>query len=150
VPRPVGAGVVGQLVREEINPRILVVDDDPAMRMTIVGLLDACGIRVVAAGPDGGHGIDLARRVQPDVLLMEMPQPVAVGLVVIKELRRLVPRALVMLLTADDTPWTHDRAKEAGCAEVLVKGINPTRLAAIIRRAWRQASCDQTGQAARS
>jgi CheY-like chemotaxis protein len=137
-------------MREDVNPRILVVDDDPGIRMTIVGLLDACGIRVVAAGPDGGQGINLARRVQPDVLLMEMPQPVAVGLVVIKELKRLLPRSVVMLLTADDTQLTRAAAKEAGCAAVLVKGIHPARLAATIRRTWRQVGHDQTGQAARS
>lgn len=132
------------------NPRVLVLDDDPIMRMTVVGLLDVCGIRVVGASPDGGQGLNLARRVQPDVLLMEMPQPVAVGLVVIKELRRTLPRTLVVLCTTDETPWTHRAAKAAGAAAVVVKGIDPARLTATIRRAWRHATAAAAGEAAGS
>ena len=131
---------------ERREPEILVLDDDPAMRMTMVGLLDVCGIQVVGASPDGGQGISLARRVRPDILLMEMPKPPSVGVVVIRELTRLLPATRVVVCTEDDDARLHDAARDAGATAVVVKGTPPARLAATVRWAWRQGG-DEAGAA---
>jgi CheY-like chemotaxis protein len=106
---------------------VLVVDDfDEARRMLAEYLETAAGFSVETAA-DGREAIELAQRVRPGVVVMDLAMPVMDGVTAIKELKansetRDIP---VVVLTAfrseDDLP---QRALAAGCAEVLTKPVD--------------------------
>lgn len=106
---------------------VLVVDDfDEARRMLAEYLRTAARFRVETAA-DGREAVELARRVRPRAVIMDLAMPVMDGVTAIEELKanpetRDVP---VLVLTAfksdDDAPR---RALAAGCAEVLTKPVD--------------------------
>jgi hypothetical protein len=61
-------------------PRVLLVDDSPAMRRVLRGLLEDAGIPVVGEAVDGAHGVELTLALRPDVVLMDWRMPHLDGL----------------------------------------------------------------------
>jgi CheY-like chemotaxis protein len=67
-------------------PRVLVVDDDAAIRALLVDLLVEEGYEVVAAS-NGAEGVTLARAAHPDVIMMDLRMPVMTGVEAIRVLK---------------------------------------------------------------
>src|SRR5947209_8938200 len=87
------------------NLRVLVADDQRVVReglATLLGLLD--GIEVVAAASDGDEACELAARLHPDVVLLDLRMPRCDGVEATRRLRQLDPNIKVLMLTtyADD------------------------------------------------
>ena len=55
-------------------PRVLLVDDNPAMRRALRGLLEDAGIQVIGEAANGLEGVTQAELLQPDVVLMDWRQ----------------------------------------------------------------------------
>jgi DNA-binding NarL/FixJ family response regulator len=85
--------------------RVLVADDQQVVRgglVLLIGMLD--GIEVVGAARDGAEAVELAERLRPDVVLMDLNMPVLDGVSATAALREKVPGSAVLVLTtyADD------------------------------------------------
>jgi CheY-like chemotaxis protein len=78
---------------------VLVIDDEPAIERVLDAALRARGYDVHAAGT-GGHGIELATALQPDVLIVDLGLPDIDGVEVCRRLRRTANPIIV--LTVDD------------------------------------------------
>ena len=68
-------------------PRVLLIDDDAAMRMLCSVSLRALGIEVIEA-EDGAHGLELVRRERPDLVLLDVSMPGLDGFEVGEMVRR--------------------------------------------------------------
>jgi NarL family two-component system response regulator LiaR len=116
--------------------RVLVVDDHAVVRQglrTFLSLQD--GIEVVGEAADGREAIAAARRLRPDVVLMDLVMPRVDGLQAMRELRDHVPGARVIVLTSfleDDRLLP---AIRAGAAGYLLKNVEPSELARAVRTA---------------
>lgn len=115
------------------GPRLLVVDDHALVRSGIVGLLEAAELEVVGEAGDGLEAVELVRRLQPDVVLMDIRMP---GLDGIEATRRIAgapgaPRVLV-LTTFDLDEYVY-RALQAGASGFLLKDAPPERLVEAVR-----------------
>jgi NarL family two-component system response regulator LiaR len=116
--------------------RVLVVDDHAVVReglRTFLELQD--GLEVAGEAADGEEAIELAERLRPDVVLMDLVMPEVDGLGAMRAIRDRVPSARVIVLTsfADD-----DRllpALRAGAAGYLLKNAQPHELARAVRAA---------------
>jgi DNA-binding NarL/FixJ family response regulator len=114
--------------------RVLVVDDHAVVReglRTFLGLQD--GIEVVAEAGDGEEGVRAAEQHRPDVVLMDLVMPRLDGVGAMRELRRRLPSARVIVLTSflDDERLLP--AIQAGAAGYLLKDIDPGRLPHALR-----------------
>jgi DNA-binding NarL/FixJ family response regulator len=116
--------------------RVLVVDDHAVVReglRTFLGLQD--GIAVVGEAADGDDAVDQARRLRPDVVLMDLTMPRRDGVEAMRELRRVLPDARVVVLTSNATDSRLLSAVQAGAAGYLLKDVQPQELARAVRAA---------------
>ncbi|HKP17772.1 MAG TPA: response regulator transcription factor [Gaiellaceae bacterium] len=109
--------------------RTLVVDDHPLTRAALTGLLEQHDFRVVAEAGDGEEALELARQLQPDIVLLDLAMPGGGGLAALPRIRAAAPECDVVVLTASGTEENLLAAIRAGAAGYLLKTEPPERLA---------------------
>ena len=116
--------------------RILVVDDDAAVREALRDLIQAEGYEVVTA-TDGAAALASARSQRPSLILTDYRMPGMDGLALLRELRgdSELGRIPVILLSVDDTLRTEVEALSLGADDYLSKPVRSERLLGRIRRA---------------
>lgn len=129
VPVPVWSGAVPS--GSVFDSRILVVDDDPAIRGMVSDVLDFEGYPVEAVA-DGEEALQAILRVRPGLVLLDMRMPVLDGWGVAAELRRLGVRVPVVVMTAaqDAYRW----AREIGADAYLAKPFDLPELLSVVHR----------------
>lgn len=126
--------------------RILLVEDNEMNRDMLSRRLVRRGYEVVLA-VDGAEGLDLARSVAPDVILMDMSLPVIDGWEATRRLKSdpgtcTIP---VIALTAHAMSGDEARAREVGCDEYDTKPIELPRLIAKIEALLTRRERPETG-----
>ncbi|WP_370667216.1 response regulator [Streptomyces sp. IBSBF 2507] len=115
--------------------RLLVVDDQYLVRSGLATLLRAApGMEVVGEAADGAEAVELAARIRPDVVLMDIRMP---GLTGIQATERILAEAVdpaprVLVLTTFDLDEYVYGALRAGASGFLLKDAGPERLLAAI------------------
>ena len=79
-------------------PRILVIDDEPLIRSTVVTMLTREGFSVEEAS-DGAAGIAMVHKNPPDVVITDIFMPNRDGIEVVMELKRSCPRTKIIVMT---------------------------------------------------
>ncbi|MFJ6727454.1 response regulator [Streptomyces sp. NPDC091281] len=117
--------------------RVLVCDDHAVVRAGLLALLgSAPGIEVVAEAGSGEEALALARRLAPDVALMDLQLgDGSDGVETTRRLRALTPAPYVLVLTTYDTDADVTRAVEAGATGYLLKAERPEDLFTAIHAA---------------
>lgn len=118
--------------------RVLVVDDQAMVRAGFAAILASQdGIEVLGQAADGAEAVELARRLRPDVVLMDVRMPVMNGIDATRELvhpRRGDPhRPLVLVLTTFDADEYVYDALDAGASGFLLKDAPPADLVQAVR-----------------
>jgi NarL family two-component system response regulator LiaR len=116
--------------------RILIVDDHAVVREGLRTFLDLQeGFEVIGEAGDGEEAVQLAARLQPDVVLMDLVMPKLDGVDAMRRLRDSLPETRVIVLTSflDDERLLP--AMRAGAAGYLLKDVQPQELARAIRTA---------------
>ncbi|TDD14999.1 response regulator transcription factor [Nonomuraea diastatica] len=118
--------------------RLLIADDHPIVRDGVRGMFAGDpGFEVVAEAGDGAQAVDLARALDPDVILMDLRMPRMDGVTAIRELARLGLKARVLVLTTYDTDSDVLPAIEAGATGYLLKDALREELARAVAAAAR-------------
>lgn len=129
------------------GPRVLVVEDEPPMRMALEDILKADGYRVLSAA-DGQAGMALAVGEKPDLILLDVMMPKLDGLALCAELRRLTLAVPVLMLTARGQVEDRVAGLDIGADDYLVKPFSTdellARVRALLRRAQRRAEAPIT------
>ena len=114
--------------------RVVIADDHRAVRMSFEAFLGAQeGIEVVGAAENGLDAIALAQSHEPDVVVMDVRMPVVDGIEATRQIKRLVPGARVILISAYEERELRDSGQQAGADQFLFKGIMGASLAAHVR-----------------
>lgn len=112
---------------------VVIIDDHPLFRAGVAQSLDLDpAIEVVDEGSSGAEAIDLARRVSPDVMLMDISMPHnGIDAVAAISKGEKPPKILMLTVSGDG----HDviRAVEAGAAGYVLKGIGAVELIAAVK-----------------
>lgn len=118
--------------------RILIADDHAILREGVRALLaTADDLEVVGEAGDGREAIDLAERLEPDAILMDVAMPGLGGLEATLEIRRRVPRAKILVLTQYGEPEYVRRFLKAGVSGYVLKKAAGADLLSAIRAVMR-------------
>jgi DNA-binding NarL/FixJ family response regulator len=113
--------------------RVLIADDDDLMRAGLVELLSGDpSIEVVGEASTGREAVDRARRISPDVVLMDIRMPDLDGIAATAELARLAPDARVLILTTFEQDDYIFGALRVGASGFLLKRTRPEELIAAV------------------
>lgn len=114
--------------------RVLVVDDQPLIRMGNALVLDAADdIVVVGEASNGEEAVTLAAQLVPDVVLMDVRMPGMGGIEATKIITRSTPRVRVAVLTTFDLDEYAFGALNAGASAFLLKSTTPEFLTDAVR-----------------
>ena len=116
--------------------RVLVIDDEPDVLMLCRVNLQRAGHEVIEAS-NGKAGLELARGLAPDVVVLDVMLPNVDGLTLLSDLAaseatRDIP---VIMLTAKTQLEDRRKAWRAGCTEYLTKPFSPIELVELVGRA---------------
>ena len=114
--------------------RVLIADDDSLMRAGLVELLTADPeIEIVGQASTGREAVDRARRLAPDVVLMDVRMPDLDGIDATRDLLRVAPGIRVLILTTFEQDDYIFGALRAGASGFLLKRTRPEELIAAVR-----------------
>lgn len=111
--------------------RIIIADDESLIRLDLREMLTHLGYEVIGEAGDGRSAMELARKLQPDLLIMDIKMPDFDGISAAEELtrERIAP---VVLVTAYSDQSLVDRAREAGVVGYVVKPFREAELMPVI------------------
>jgi two-component system, OmpR family, alkaline phosphatase synthesis response regulator PhoP len=124
-----------------MNPRVLLIEDEPGLVVTISDLLAAEDYQVDSAG-DGESGLAKASRGVYDAVILDVMLPRKTGLEVCRELRQRGIDAAILMLTAKAQVTDRIEGLKLGADDYLAKPFDPhellARLEALLRRVRKQ------------
>ncbi len=121
---------------------ILVVDDEPLIRMTVQDALAAEGFKVTTA-ESGQKGVDLFRNKHVDVVITDLRLPDLDGVQILKEVKLLNPETQVVMITAYGSIDSAVQAMKEGASDYLTKPFAMDELLLIIRRILRMKQLEE-------
>lgn len=102
--------------------RILIVDDEKAVRSALGKLLATRKEwLVVGEAADGAEAIGLARKLQPDIVIMDITMPEMNGLEATPQIKIALPAAEILIFTQHDSTQMIQQARNAGASGYLLK-----------------------------
>jgi len=116
--------------------RLLIAEDETVVRMALARLLAGEeDIEVVGQAPDGEAAVDLARRVKPQVVLMDLSMPRLGGLEATRAIKAERPECGVVVLTIHQDDEHVFTAIKAGASGYVLKDAPPEQMMEAIRAA---------------
>jgi two-component system nitrate/nitrite response regulator NarL len=115
--------------------RLLIVDNHTLFRQGLVSLLESePGFNVVGEAGSGEEALQMARQLQPDVVLMDVKMPGIGGVEATRRLLELMPSARVLMLTVSEEEESLFAAIHAGARGYILKNADADELLEGIRR----------------
>jgi PAS domain S-box-containing protein len=114
--------------------RVLLADDHKIVREGIMSMLvGELDIEVIGQAGNGREAVDLACRLEPDVVVMDVSMPVMTGDEATRQIKRHLPQTRVIALSMHDEAQVTDRMRSAGATAYLLKTAPSEELLAAIR-----------------
>ncbi|MDE6557732.1 MAG: response regulator transcription factor, partial [Clostridia bacterium] len=117
--------------------KVMLVDDQIILAEGIKSVLETGGdISVVGVAGDGGEAVELAQRVRPDVVLMDIRMPNMNGVAATKKIKDVLPDCKIIILTTfDDSDYILSAINSGACG-YLLKDIGSTALIDAVHNAY--------------
>jgi two-component system KDP operon response regulator KdpE len=119
--------------------KVLIVDDENSIRRALYNTLHGMGFAVDDAST-GEEALDVVRKVEYDVVLLDINMPGMGGIRACREMRRSLPRLGILMLTVRDSEEDMVAALDAGADDYITKPFRIRELAARVRAAVRRSS----------
>jgi CheY-like chemotaxis protein len=120
----------------EEKRHVLIIEDDPLVRRMFGGLLTKFGVEALYA-QNGAEGWDTARKMQPDLILLDYRMPEMDGLETAtrikgEETTRHIP--IIFLTNEDLSPEAQQSLKEVGVEEYIHKSEDPDKISEVVQK----------------
>lgn len=122
--------------------RILLIEDEPGMRMAVADCLGDEGYRVLTA-ENGEQGFEMVESENPDAIVLDVMMPGLDGFTLCRRIRELEIDTPILMLTARGQVTDRVEGLDAGADDYLVKPCDATELAARVRALLRRFSRSQ-------
>jgi DNA-binding NarL/FixJ family response regulator len=109
---------------EERPVRILIADDHSLFRESLKSLLTSRGFEIVGEAREGREAVDLARSLEPDLVLMDLSMPGLDGLSATRLISAEMPQVKVVVLTGSDEDAQLFEAIKSGAQGYLLKSVD--------------------------
>jgi len=124
-----------------MSRRVVIAEDEAIIRLDLKEILLDEGYEVVGETGRGDDAVELVRRHEPDLVILDVKMPGADGLQAARDIRDLDIKVAVLILTAFSQRNLIDEARDAGVAAYLVKPFQRIELIPAIDQAM--ARCEQ-------
>lgn len=114
--------------------KIVIADDHALFRDSLRSLLEAHGLEVVGEARNGREAVELARRLTPDLVLMDLGMPELDGLAATRLICAEQPQVKVVILTASDEDAKLFEAIKSGAQGYLLKNLEAKEFFSILER----------------
>ncbi|MFZ4733832.1 MAG: LuxR C-terminal-related transcriptional regulator [Pirellulales bacterium] len=114
---------------------LLLAYPKPVIRAGLLKMLEGSGIKVVGEANHAREAVALARKLGPDVVLIDAILPGVDSFDVVRKLRSTVPDAKLLVLSAVDNPTYMARAHAAGATDYLLEELSADDLVTAVRNA---------------
>lgn len=132
-PRAPSAGTGGA-----VTPRTaVIVDDSGAIRLLLKGILDEVGVRVVGMASNAKEGIQLAKKLRPAMLCLDVDMPGMSGLEALPHIGAASPQTKVVMVTGNATRQVVAEAVAGGAKGYFLKPVRPAKVEEFIRKLLR-------------
>lgn len=108
--------------------RILIVDDSPLIHKMIKKTLDPFGFEIVGNAKNGKEGVDLFKKLLPDMVTMDITMPILDGVEASGMIIKEDPTAKILMLSAMGDDDIKKQAKEKGVRHFITKPFQPNGL----------------------
>jgi DNA-binding NarL/FixJ family response regulator len=110
--------------------KVLIADDHKLFRQGLIGLMKTREdlVEVIGEAETGEEAIQMAEKLNPDVILMDIYMPQVDGLQAAKEIRRRFPQIAVVMLTSSERDGHLYEAAQIGVAGYLLKSLDANEL----------------------
>jgi DNA-binding NarL/FixJ family response regulator len=116
--------------------RIVIADDHPLLRSALRHLLEESpeDMEVVAEANDGQEALELCRRFEPELVLMDVIMPRMDGIEATRAIKAELPGTIVLVMTASESMEHLAEALRAGAAGYILKSASPQQITEAIRQ----------------
>jgi two-component system chemotaxis response regulator CheY len=121
-----------------VGAKVLVVDDAAFMRMMVKDILRKGGYEVIGEAEDGARAIEKYKELSPDLVTMDITMPDMDGIKAVKEIRKIDPRARIIMCSAMGQQAMVIDAIQAGAKDFVVKPFQPDRVLEAVRKVLAQ------------
>lgn len=112
----------------------MIVDDCSVMRSLLRNLLRAENYSVIGEASNGPMAIEMLRKIQPDIICLDIKMPVMSGLDILKEIKTLHPAIEVIMITANSDKESVMEAISNGAIGFVVKPFSASKIGAALEK----------------
>jgi len=103
---------------------VIVIDDNEDIVYSMSELLEVYGINVVGKGYNGLECVELYNKLHPDAVLLDLMMPEYDGLYALKEIRKIDPKSVILIVTGGASPSMSDKVDTLQPNKIILKPIN--------------------------
>lgn len=121
--------------------KILLVDDNDVTREVLRVILRSENYSVVGEATDGGAALEMALKLFPDIIMLDLVMPKISGTEILPKLREMLPHAAILIVTANKDQDMVSEVVKAGIHGYILKPFNAQRIidtvAAVVQKKHR-------------
>lgn len=114
---------------------VLIIDDNDISRSMLRHILASEKFQVVGEAGNGRLGMELAERLKPHIICLDINMPSPNGIDVLRQVRERLPQTEVLMVTGNNDRQSVMEATQLGAAGYIVKPFNPSTLLRTLEQA---------------
>ncbi len=114
--------------------KLLVVDDASFMRLSIKTMVEKYDFTVVAEAGNGVEALEKYKIYDPDIITMDITMPVMTGIEALKEIKKINPKAIIIMVSAMGQEGLVKEAVIHGASSFIVKPFKEQTLIEVLNK----------------